>query len=219
MTEQVEKRIYSSEITLERRAEGDPMLMRGYAAVFDQLSLPLGWGFREKIRAGAFAASLADDVRALWNHNPDYVLGRSTNNTLRLNEDELGLRIEIEPPATQLAQHFMANIERGDVNQMSFLFRALDEEWDEIDGELVRTLTKVKLYEVSPVTFPAYPQTSVSVRDGSAGSFPEGPHSPTAGAFYIPEMPERFRAKAGGNGAESARARLAVMRRRLDLFK
>lgn len=214
MTEQVEKRIYSSEITLERRAEGDPMLMRGYAAVFDQLSLPLGWGFREKIRAGAFAASLADDVRALWNHNPDYVLGRSTNNTLRLNEDELGLRIEIEPPATQLAQHFMANIERGDVNQMSFLFRALDEEWDEIDGELVRTLTKVKLYEVSPVTFPAYPQTSVSVRDGSAGSPAAG-----QGAFYIPEMPAQFRAKLDGTDAERARARLAVMRRRLDLFK
>jgi HK97 family phage prohead protease len=215
MTEQVEKRIYSSAITLERRSEGDPAMMRGYAAVFDQLSLPLGWGFREKIRAGAFAASLADDVRALWNHNPDYVLGRSTNNTLRLNEDDLGLRIEIEPPATQLAQHFMANIERGDVNQMSFLFRALDEEWDEIDGELVRTLTKVKLYEVSPVTFPAYPQTSVSVRDGSAGST----GSPTGSAFYIPEMPAQFRGRLHGNAAESARARLAVMRRRLDLFK
>lgn len=181
-------------------------MIRGYAAVFDQLSLPLGWGFREKIQAGAFAASLGDDVRGLWNHNPDYVIGRTTNNTLRLNEDEMGLRIEIEPPDTQLAQHFLTNIERGDVNQMSFLFRALDEAWDEIDGELVRTLTKVKLYEVSPVTFPAYPQTSVSVRDGQGQN-----------AFYIPEIPERFRARAQGNGAEPARARLAVMRRRLDL--
>jgi len=207
MGEQVEKRIYSSAITLERRAEGDRAMIRGYAAVFDQLSLPLGWGFREKIRAGAFAASLADDVRGLWNHNPDYVLGRTLNNTLRMNEDELGLRIEIEPPATQLAQHFMVNIERGDVNQMSFLFRALDEEWDEIDGELVRTLTKVKLYEVSPVTFPAYPQTSVSVRDGQGQN-----------AFYIPEMPAQFRGRLHGNAAESARARLAVMRRRLDLL-
>lgn len=210
--EAVEKRVYSSEVKLERRAdEGAAPLIRGYAAVFDQLSLPLGWGFREKIRAGAFAASLTDDVRGLWNHNPDYVLGRSTNGTLRLNEDELGLRIEIEPPATQLAQHFMANIERGDVNQMSFLFRALDEEWDEIDGELVRTLTKVKLYEVSPVTFPAYPQTSVSVRDGGSTGSPSS-------AFYIPAIPVQFRGRLQGSDAERARARLAVMRRRLDLL-
>ncbi len=211
MVEAIEERIYMSTVTLERRAEGAAPMIRGYAAVFDQLSLPLGWGFREKIRAGAFAASLSDDVRGLWNHNPDYVLGRTTNNTLRLNEDEMGLRIEIDPPDTQLAQHFLTNIDRGDVNQMSFLFRALDEEWDEIDGELVRTLTKVKLYEVSPVTFPAYPQTSVSVRDGSTSS-------PAASAFYIPEIPERFRARVQGNGAESARARLTMMRRRLDLL-
>lgn len=213
MVEPIEKRVYSSDVKLERRAEGAAPTIRGYAAVFDQMSLPLGWGFREKIRAGAFAASLSDDVRGLWNHNPDYVLGRTLNGTLRLNEDELGLRIEIDPPDTQLAQHFLSNIERGDVNQMSFLFRALDEEWDEIDGELVRTLTKVKLYEVSPVTFPAYPQTSVSVRDGGSTS------APADSAFYIPEMPERFRARAGGNDAEQARARLAVKRRRLDLFK
>lgn len=211
MVEAIEKRVYSSDVKLERRVDGASPTIRGYAAVFDQMSLPLGWGFREKIRAGAFAASLNDDVRGLWNHNPDYVLGRTLNGTLRLNEDEMGLRIEIDPPDSQLASHFLANIERGDVNQMSFLFRALDEEWDEIDGELVRTLTKVKLYEVSPVTFPAYPQTSVSVRDGSASS-------PADSAFYIPEMPERFRARAGGNDAEPARARLAVMRRRLDLL-
>lgn len=209
MSENVEKRVYSSDMHLERRAEGAPMI-RGYAAVFNQLSLPIGYGFRERIETGAFAATLTDDIRGLWNHNPDYVLGRTTNGTLRLNEDEMGLRIEMDPPETQLASHFLANIERGDVNQMSFLFRTLEDTWDEDEnGDLVRTLLKVKLFEVSPVTFPAYPQTSVSVRDDGATP---------AGAFYIPEIPARFRAKARGSDAELARARLAMKRRRLDLI-
>ena len=98
--------------------------IEGHAAVFDSLSVEL-WGFFEEIAPGAFADSIeaGDDVRALFNHDPNYVLGRSRNGTLRLAEDEVGLRVEFEPPDTQQARDVVTLIERGDVNQMSFALR------------------------------------------------------------------------------------------------
>lgn len=165
-------------LRIERRAEGEGQRIVGYAAVFNSLSVEL-WGFRERIAPGAFTASLGDDVRALWNHETAIVLGRTKSKTLRLAEDATGLLIEIDPPAS--AASYLETIERGDVDQMSFGFRTLEETWDE-DGEgvLIRTVLKVKLYEVSPVTFPAYPATSVGVRaeqrlDPLYGLIPEIP--------------------------------------------
>lgn len=162
------------ELLLERRAwqarlevraeEGQRPQIRGYAAVFDVLSEDLG-GFRERIARGAFAGAENHDVRALWNHNSDYVLGRTVSGTLRLIEDETGLRVVIDPPDTQWARDALVSIQRGDVSQMSFGFIALDDTWEtRDDGTLIRTLRKVRLFDVSPVTFPAYPQTSVAVR-------------------------------------------------------
>lgn len=138
----------------------------GHAALFGVLSEDLG-GFRERIEPGAFARSLAGDVRALWNHDANYVLGRTTAGTLQLSEDAQGLRVEIEPPDTTWARDLLVTIRRGDVNQMSFGFRVPHggEQWTSEDGMNVRTLTNVELFDVSPVTFPAYPQTSVAVRN------------------------------------------------------
>lgn len=149
---------------LEIRTD-DEKKIRGYAAVFDKLSVPL-WGFREKIARGAFAKSLNDDdVRALWNHDPNYVLGRNRSGSLKLEEDDKGLMIEITPPDTQWARDLVVSIERGDVNQMSFGFETIQDDWDQGDPkDVIRTLREVKLYDVSPVTFPAYPQTTVGVR-------------------------------------------------------
>lgn len=137
----------------------------GHAAVFNALSVDLG-GFREKIAPGAFTRTIAsDDIHAVWNHDERIVLGRNKRDTLVLSEDEVGLAVEIDPPDTQYVQDVViAPIKRGDVDQMSFMFQTIEDAWNVIDGENVRTLLEVKLFEVSPVTFPAYPQTDVSAR-------------------------------------------------------
>lgn len=141
-----------------------PPKISGHAAVFDQLSEDLG-GFRERIAAGAFAKTLQSaDVRALFNHDPNFVLGRNKSGTLRLKEDITGLAIEIDPPDTQLAKDLMISMKRGDISQMSFGFRTNLDKWQKIDGEWTRTLLEVELFDVSPVTYPAYTQTDVAVR-------------------------------------------------------
>jgi len=160
----IERRAFHLD-SLEVRAEADnsPKII-GYAAVFDSFSEDLG-GFKEIIRKGAFEDSLKiDDIRALWNHNPDYVLGRNRSGTLRLLEDDKGLKIEIDPPNTQWAKDLMESIRRGDVDQMSFGFITVQDRWHSENGITTRELLKVKLFDVSPVTFPAYPQTEVGVR-------------------------------------------------------
>jgi len=155
---------------LEVRAAGNgPPRLVGYAAVFDRPSEELG-GFTEIIRRGAFTKTLQEaDVRALWNHDPNYVLGRTKSGTLSLAEDDHGLRIEIIPPDTTWARDLMESIRRGDVDQMSFGFRTIRDRWQtDEQGKVVRELLEVALYDVSPVTFPAYPQTEVQVRSAIA---------------------------------------------------
>lgn len=156
-----EERSYQVEMRVE---DGDEPKIRGHAAVFNKLSVPL-MGFREKVSPGAFLKSIENsDIRALWNHNPDYILGRNKSGTLSLEEDKRGLAIEISPPDTQWARDLMETIKRGDVDQMSFAFQIARESWDETGKESVRTLEEVELFDVSPVTYPAYPQTDVKVR-------------------------------------------------------
>lgn len=162
-----EQRILSANV--EIRADGDgPEKIVGYAAVFNSLSEDLG-GFREIIRPGAFAAALpVSDTRALWQHESVYVLGRLRSSTLRIEEDERGLRVEIDPPDAQWARDVMVSIKRGDVDQMSFAFSltADGDRWSREEGELpLREILKVKrLYDVSVVTYPAYPDTVVDIR-------------------------------------------------------
>jgi hypothetical protein len=137
----------------------------GYAAVFNQLSSDLG-GFRERILPNAFGNSIrVDDVRALFNHDPNYVLGRNVSGTLKLEEDEHGLRIEINPPDAQWAKDLVASLKRGDIDQMSFGFRTISDDWHKENDEVIRELIEVQLFDVSPVTYPAYPQTVVHARD------------------------------------------------------
>lgn len=139
--------------------------LEGYAAMFGMVSGDLG-GFREQIAPGAFKRSINDkaDVRALWNHDPNFVLGRSQSDTLALSEDDKGLKVTITPPNTQWANDLMVSIERGDVSQMSFGFRVVKDSWQTDDRQNLRTLEEVDLFDVSPVTFPAYPQTSIQTR-------------------------------------------------------
>lgn len=153
-------------VAFEVRVDGsdESPRLEGHAAVFDSLSVEL-WGFREKIAQGAFTKTIQEtDVRALWNHNPDYVLGRTKSGTLRLSEDTRGLKIDVDPPDTQWAKDLTTTIRRGDVDQMSFAFRAVKEQWDESGDMPIRTILEAELRDVSPVTFPAYEETNVQAR-------------------------------------------------------
>lgn len=164
----------------ERRAVREPLelrdadgkaTLRGYASVFN-VETVIGsapFGFREQVAPEAFDDALKnDDVRALFNHNPDILLGRTESGTLRLSVDSKGLRYDVDLPDTAQARDVRTLIQRGDVSGSSFGFTVEADEWDEREvkkGKLpLRTIRKVVLYDVSPVTYPAYPQTSVSAR-------------------------------------------------------
>lgn len=145
---------------------GEPAI-EGYASVFDSWSEELGGNspFREKVVKGAFEETIQkDDIRALFNHDPNYVLGRNKSSTLTLQEDDTGLRVRINPPDTQWAKDLLVSIKRGDITQMSFGFTVILDRWSYENNIDVRELLKVKLFDVSPVTFPAYSQTECGVR-------------------------------------------------------
>lgn len=167
-----EKRFFEHSLEL-RENPGDELgsigEIRGYAAVFDSLSEVLGYWeqFREKVAPGAFSASIKDnDVRAFWSHNPDFVLGRTGNKTLTLEEDSKGLSFTLKLPDTQPGRDALTLIKNRTVTGMSFGFTIRAEEWKRGDkGNLpIRTLKDVDLFEVSPVAFPAYPATGVDAR-------------------------------------------------------
>jgi len=162
--------------TVEKRSEGSETLpmISGYAAVFDSETVIGGreWGFREKIARGAFAEALkTSDVRALFNHDEDLVLGRMKAGTLRLMEDERGLKVEIDPPDTQDARDLITKMQRGDIDQMSFAFimEGGAQSWDESGDMPLRTIERVgELLDVSIVTYPAYPETEAAARSLAA---------------------------------------------------
>ncbi|MBQ7292879.1 MAG: HK97 family phage prohead protease [Clostridia bacterium] len=142
-------------------------VIEGHAAVFDLWSETLGgiFPFKERVSRGAFAESIMqDDIRALFNHDPNYVLGRNKAGTLELAEDDVGLRVRINPPDTSWARDIVTSIRRGDISQMSIGFIVEKDSWASEGGMDTRDLKKVRLFDVSPVTFPAYTQTDVGVR-------------------------------------------------------
>jgi len=163
----VERRTF--DISLKRE-DGEAKKMTGHAAIFNEETRIGSW-FREKIAPGAFSESVQkDDIRALFNHDANFVLGRNRAGTLTLKEDDKGLAIEIDPPDTSFARDLAISMERGDISQMSFAFQVLGDEWEggETDNLDLRTITKVKLYDVSPVTFPAYDGTDIALHSRDA---------------------------------------------------
>ena len=148
--------------------EGDAPRIVGYAAVFSSRSPDLG-GFVEEVAPGAFTDTIAtDDITALWNHQPDHLLGRMVAGTLRLHEDRHGLFMEILPPDTVVGRDLVTLVRRGDVRGASFGFQALSDTWTTVGGRNLRTLNRVKLFDVSPVTNPAYLGTDVGLVEGGA---------------------------------------------------
>lgn len=171
-----ERRSYnpaSAGVRLDTRADGAPVIV-GYAAVYFDPNDPgtefeLWPGLRERIRPGAFDRAIReDDVRALFNHSPDFVLGRSRAGTLRLYSDDRGLRYEIDPPDTQTARDLVASLRRGDISGSSFAFDVTSEEWRKEEAGEIRELVELRLYDVGPVTFPAYTGTDAGARSGIA---------------------------------------------------
>jgi HK97 family phage prohead protease len=153
-------------LRVTRKDDGSLPKIEGYAAVFDSNSEDMG--FIERIAPGAFKDALKrSDARALFNHNPDYVLGRMSAGTLTLREDKKGLFMSVTPPDTQTIRDLVLSpIERGDINQQSFGFTIEADRWDNLDTDKPsRTILKVReLYDVSPVTYPAYQDTTVALR-------------------------------------------------------
>ena len=139
----------------------------GYAAVFNSFSEDLG-GFKEIVRSGAFrnALSEGDDVRGLFNHDVGQILGRTSSGTMRLKEDKKGLRYEIDVPQTTAAKDVVESIRRGDITGSSFSFTLRDDSedaksdnWRSEGDQLIREVLDVRLFDVGPVTFPAYQAT------------------------------------------------------------
>jgi len=154
-------------LTQEFRVSQDgPPIISGYAAVFDTSSADMGW--TEEIDPHAFDAVMATnpDVRALWNHNPDFVLGRTKAGTLSLSLDARGLAYSITAPDTTVARDLVTSMKRGDVTQSSFGFICARDQWtDEPDGSVTRRILEfAELIDVSPVTFPAYDAATSGVR-------------------------------------------------------
>lgn len=141
----------------------DKRLVSGYAAVFEQETEISGL-FREVIQRGAFKKTLREnaDIKILWGHNQEEPLGRTANRSLVLREDETGLHFVWYPGETQRARDAYEDIRSGNVDQMSFGFRVIKEGWnyEENDSLPLREVREVKLFEISPVVFPAYPGTS-----------------------------------------------------------
>jgi uncharacterized protein len=166
----IERRVHTQALDLRQQVEGPEPLrtLVGYAAVFGS-ETQIGNDFREVVEPGAFDAALArpDDVRALLNHDASRVLGRLSAGTLRLSVDAQGLRYEVDLPETSYARDLAASVARGDISQSSFGFRVVSDEWErpESRGDLpLRRIRNLELFDVSPVTFPAYDATSVSTR-------------------------------------------------------
>lgn len=147
-----------------RTEETGDLYISGYFAVFNS-NYEVWSGATESIAETAFDGALADDIRCLINHETRLVLGRTKSGTLILKTDSRGLWGEVKiNPNDQDAINIYERVKRGDVDQCSFGFKILDEEFEDRGDSVHWTIKKVKLYEVSVVTFPAYTDTSVSAR-------------------------------------------------------
>lgn len=171
MEDRDEARFGLTDVEIRESGNGKDWTLTGLAAVYEKLSEPLvsPFGrFREKLARGAFTEVLATspDVRLLFNHDESYVMARTRSGTLELTETEQGLRVWARVAPTQWGRDLRESLLRGDVDQMSFAFTVEEDEWeDKDDGAIIRTIKRVgQLFDVSVVTFAAYPQTSAAAR-------------------------------------------------------
>lgn len=162
-----------------RAADDGRVTLAGYAAVFDSLSEDLG-GFREIVRPGAFSRSLREnpDVYALADHCADDRLARVKNGSLRLFEDDRGLRVEIDLPLTSLGRDIAEEVRSGLLDSMSFGFSCRADRWTNDPAGTLRELMDVDLFEVSVVTWAAYPATSIDVAKRSFQKWQEEQQPP-----------------------------------------
>lgn len=155
---------------IEVRADGEKTTVSGIAAVVNKRT-SLGY-WDEMIMPGAFEGRLNDDIRALFNHDPNFILARSVNGvgTLRLGLDSAGnLTYEYETPKRSWALDVLDAINAGDISQSSFAFRVKEQAWElaaqgSKENDLRKILKMERLYDVAPVTYPAYPDASVGTR-------------------------------------------------------
>jgi len=160
LNEIVEQRAYDGEL----KAAVEGRTVEGYASVFNSMSEDLG-GFREIILPGAFSEVLDNDVRALYNHDSNYLLARTTSGTLELKEDDKGLYYRFEMPNTSYGNDMLELFRRGDLSQSSFGFTVEKDSWRMQDGQHVRYIERVgSLFDVSPVVYPAYTAASSGLR-------------------------------------------------------
>ena len=156
-----EKRFFDVETRIDSTNDKDVVV--GHAAVFNSLSEDLG-GFREMIMPGAFDDVLDNDTRAYFNHDPNYLLGRVSAGTLRLSVDEKGLRYELDIPQTTAGNDLKENLRNGNITQSSFAFTLPEngDTWERTEeGQDIRKINKIgRLFDVSPVSLPAYPEAS-----------------------------------------------------------
>lgn len=164
MSNKMERRYLAHEF---RVSDDATPTIYGYAAKFGVRSEDLG-GWVEVLSPTCFDACLATnpDVRALFNHDPNLILGRTSAGTAKLTKDATGLAFEVIPPDTQAARDLIVSMRRKDINQSSFAFTCDNAVWsyDEVSGLEIRTVLAATLYDVSPVTYPAYAQATSGVR-------------------------------------------------------
>lgn len=170
--EGAERRFFTSEVRALKPEEGatenKAITIEGYAAKYNKRTTIGGW-FDEEIMPGAFDDCLEDDIRCLFNHNPNYILARTASKTLKVETDALGLKYSYVSPDRSYANDLCDSIASGDVSESSFAFRIAEEKWtmgDVAKGTLdLRQIVKFKkIYDVAPVTYPAYPDTEVASR-------------------------------------------------------
>lgn len=175
-TQEIEKRVFQISYRVADEDTNEPgqnkeqsRIVEGYAALFGVTANIGGW-FDERIEKGAFKEALKrSDVRALFNHDPNYILARTESGTLEVKEDSKGLFYRFEVPNTNFGNDFLEMLRRGDVSQSSFAFTVAKQRWEEEKrGEEIKYTRVIEetdqIYDVSPVTYPAYSETTVSAR-------------------------------------------------------
>jgi len=164
-TKEMDKRELQTKFkVLRQEANSDELIIDGYFALYEN-ETELFEGSYEIITKGAFDNTLNNDIRALWNHDTQFVLGRNKSGTLELKTDDKGLFATVRLPNTQYARDLYELVSRGDVDQASFGFNILAEDLEELaSGGYRWRINEIDLHEISVVTFPAYENTSVSAR-------------------------------------------------------